>query len=51
MRVLFMSGFPEHASLGDEATGQPTAVLQKPFSMDNLARKIRSFFDEGESSR
>lgn len=51
MRVLFMSGFPEHASLGDEATGQQTAVLQKPFSMDNLARKIRSFFDEGESSR
>jgi two-component system, cell cycle sensor histidine kinase and response regulator CckA len=51
MRVLFMSGYPEHMSLSDEGTGQPAAVLQKPFSMDNLARKIRSLFDETESCR
>jgi PAS domain S-box-containing protein len=50
MRVLFMSGYPEHTSL-DEPTGPEAAVLQKPFSMDNLARKIRSLFDEGDSSR
>jgi two-component system cell cycle sensor histidine kinase/response regulator CckA len=49
MRVLFMSGYPEHAALGGESMGPPAAVLQKPFSMDNLARKIRSLFDEGES--
>jgi len=51
MRVLFMSGYPEHSSSGDEVSGLHAAVLQKPFSMDSLARKIRSLFDECESSR
>jgi two-component system, cell cycle sensor histidine kinase and response regulator CckA len=49
MRVLFMSGYPEHTSLGGETMGQPAAVLQKPFSMDNLARKIRNVLDVGDS--
>jgi PAS domain S-box-containing protein len=51
MKVLFMSGYTEQTSLGGEAVGQPAAVLQKPFSMDNLARKIRNVLDEGDSSR
>jgi len=51
MRVLFMSGYPEHTSLSDEVTGQHAAVLQKPFMMDNLARKIRNVLDEGDSNR
>jgi PAS domain S-box-containing protein len=51
MKVLFMSGYTEHTSLGGEATGQPAAVLQKPFSMDILARKIRNVLDESDSSR
>jgi CheY-like chemotaxis protein len=51
IRVLFMSGYPEHVSLGDDATGQHAAVLQKPFSMTNLALKIRNMFDESDSAR
>jgi two-component system cell cycle sensor histidine kinase/response regulator CckA len=51
MSVLFMSGYPEHPSLEDEGSGRHAAVLQKPFSMDNLARKIRNLLDESESSR
>jgi PAS domain S-box-containing protein len=51
MSVLFMSGYPEHTSLGHDAGEKHAAVLQKPFSMDHLARKIRSVLDEGDSSR
>jgi PAS domain S-box-containing protein len=51
MRVLFMSGYPEHTSLGGEAMGPPAAVLQKPFSMDNLACKIRNVLAEADSRR
>jgi len=51
MSVLFMSGYPEHPSLEDEGNGRHAAVLQKPFSMDNLARKIRNVLDESDSSR
>jgi two-component system, cell cycle sensor histidine kinase and response regulator CckA len=49
MKVLFMSGYPEHMSLSDELNGQPAAVLQKPFLMDNLARTIRNVLDEGDT--
>ena len=42
MKVLFMSGFPDHASLDHEAVDENVAVLQKPFLLDALAHKIRS---------
>jgi two-component system cell cycle sensor histidine kinase/response regulator CckA len=51
MRVLFMSGYPEHASLGDDATDKHVPILQKPFLMDHLARKIRTVLDDGDSTR
>jgi two-component system, cell cycle sensor histidine kinase and response regulator CckA len=50
IRVLFMSGYPEHMTLSDEVTSQ-AAVLQKPFLMDDLARKIRYVLDEGDPGR
>jgi two-component system cell cycle sensor histidine kinase/response regulator CckA len=48
MKVLFMSGYPDHSTwnseLGDGCDS--TMVLQKPFLLDTLARKIRGLLDE-----
>ena len=39
-RVLFMSGYTDHAIFQKEAMG-PGNFIQKPFSPDGLARKVR----------
>jgi two-component system cell cycle sensor histidine kinase/response regulator CckA len=49
MKVLFMSGYPEHASLGEEAVDRNVPVLLKPFLLDTLARKVRSVLDHRDS--
>jgi two-component system, cell cycle sensor histidine kinase and response regulator CckA len=46
MKVLFMSGYSEHSALDIEATSQSASVLQKPFSLDALARQVRRVLDE-----
>ncbi|MBZ5682440.1 MAG: GAF domain-containing protein [Acidobacteriia bacterium] len=46
MKVLFMSGYPEHPALSSEGAGQPETILQKPFSLDTLAHKVRSVLDQ-----
>jgi two-component system cell cycle sensor histidine kinase/response regulator CckA len=46
MKVLFMSGYSEHSALEIEATSQSASVLQKPFSLDALARNVRRVLDE-----
>ena len=47
MKVLFMSGYPEHPTLTGEVLGLEAAILQKPFSLDALAQKVRSVLDQG----
>jgi PAS domain S-box-containing protein len=49
MKVLFMSGYPEHTAVGDEDLNQGTLVLQKPFSLDTLGCKIRTALDQQSS--
>jgi len=49
MKVLFMSGYPEHASWGEEAVDRNVPVLLKPFLLDALARKVRSVLDDRDS--
>jgi len=45
LKTLFMSGYPDgEALLGEEG---PTAFLQKPFSLDELARTVRELLDLG----
>jgi len=51
MKVLFMSGYPEHTTLSGEVGDEHAAVLQKPFLLDTLARKIRSVLEDGDSGR
>ena len=46
MKVLFMSGYPDHATWGSELVEDTAAVLQKPFPLETLARKIRTLLDE-----
>jgi PAS domain S-box-containing protein len=46
MKVLFMSGYSEHSALEIEAAGQAATILQKPFSLDALARNVRRVLDE-----
>jgi CheY-like chemotaxis protein len=45
MKVLFMSGYPEHSSSGDETVDKNVPVLLKPFLLDALARKVRGVLD------
>jgi two-component system cell cycle sensor histidine kinase/response regulator CckA len=44
MKVLFMSGYSEYSALDNEETDAP--ILQKPFSLDALARNVRHVLDE-----
>lgn len=46
MKVLFMSGYPDHATWSSELVDDTAAVLQKPFPLDTLARKVRTLLDE-----
>jgi PAS domain S-box-containing protein len=50
MKVLFMSGYPEHASQGDETVDQSVPVLLKPFLLDTLAHTLRDVLGDHESS-
>jgi hypothetical protein len=47
LKVLFMSGYTEHAVLRRHTLGQHTAFLQKPFAQSTLARKVRETLDSG----
>jgi len=46
MKVLFMSGYPDHATWDSGLVDDTAAVLQKPFPLETLARKIRALLDE-----
>jgi two-component system cell cycle sensor histidine kinase/response regulator CckA len=46
IKVLFMSGYPDHEALGGGDVGAQAAVLQKPFSLDTLAHKVRTLLDQ-----
>jgi DNA-binding NtrC family response regulator len=50
MKVLFMSGYPEHTSQGDETVDQSVPVLLKPFLLDTLAHTLRHVLGDHESS-
>ncbi len=46
MKVLFMSGHPDHTSPGNHAAPEGAVVLQKPFALGDLAQKIRALLDK-----
>jgi len=50
VRVLFTSGYTEEA-LHNRMLEGDTAFLQKPFTEDALARKVRDVLDEGKETK
>ena len=44
MKMLFMSGYTDHALVHDDVTPD-AAFLQKPFTPEVLARRVRSILD------
>jgi len=46
IKVLLMSGYPDHPALASADLDVQTTVLQKPFSLDLLAHKVRSLLDQ-----
>ncbi len=46
LRVLFISGFADHARVHQALRGAGTAFLQKPFTPDVLARSVRAVLEE-----
>jgi YesN/AraC family two-component response regulator len=44
-KVLFMSGYTEHAVTAHGVLEAGTFLLQKPFTRDELARKVREVLD------
>ncbi len=48
-RVLFTSGYPEHIGLSD-SPGNQEVILQKPYPLSVLARRIRQVLDSSAHS-
>jgi hypothetical protein len=49
MRLLFMSGYTDHAALRRGILSQGTPFLQKPFTSEGLARKVREVLDSASA--
>ena len=49
LRVLFTSGYTEHALVGNGHIAEDVEVLTKPYHKIELARKLRILLDHGES--
>ena len=45
LKVLFQSGYPHDAAVGNGTKQTNAAFLQKPFTLDALARKVRDVLD------
>jgi CheY-like chemotaxis protein len=45
MKVMFMSGYPDHPAFSKGGVKEGTAFLQKPFTMDALTQKVREVLD------
>ena len=45
IKILFTSGFPDHAAINENFTDQSAAILQKPYPLNTLASRIRQMLD------
>ncbi len=46
MKVLFMSGYTDGATVRHGLLQAGAAFIQKPFAFDSLARRVREVLDE-----
>ncbi|MFW6011009.1 MAG: response regulator [Desulfosalsimonas sp.] len=49
-KVLFCSGYSTNAIHSNFVLHEKTELLQKPFTADELLRKVRSLLDSGKES-
>jgi len=49
LKILFVTGYAEHAAGADELLGPGMAMVTKPFSLDALALKIRDMLAPAKS--
>lgn len=50
LKCLFMSGYPDNVIANHGVLNSGTRFIQKPFSMEALALKVREVLDEGDIS-
>ncbi len=50
IRVLFMTGYTDHSAFRDGSLPPGTGLIQKPFSPQALAQKVREILDSSKSA-
>lgn len=50
IKILFTSGYPEHAGLTDRVADQSPEILQKPYPLSTLASRIRLMLDSAAAA-
>jgi DNA-binding NarL/FixJ family response regulator len=50
-KVLFVSGFTDDAALKDSVLSRDLAFLQKPYTLESLARAVRQVLDRATDQR
>ncbi len=50
LNVLFITGYAENAAVGNGHLEPGMELLSKPFSLDDLTRKVRSMLGKGKSA-
>ncbi|HTZ94827.1 MAG TPA: ATP-binding protein [Terriglobales bacterium] len=48
-KILLTSGYPEHAAVSERASNQSAETLQKPYALNQLARKIRELLETSDA--
>ena len=51
MKVMYMSGYPDHPAFSKGGVQEGTIFLQKPFTMDALTQKVREVLDRAAVAR
>jgi CheY-like chemotaxis protein len=51
IKILFTSGYPEHAGSNEKAADPSAVILQKPYPLNTLAGRIRQMLDGAEAAQ